>query len=72
MKHVTVESSHIASIAHDGAETMHVTFKGKDGKPGATYAYQGVTVAGHKKLMEAESVGKHLRTMDVKGVRLGD
>jgi hypothetical protein len=72
MKHVEVESSHIHSIAHDGDRTMHVTFKGKDGKPGETYAYEGVTVEGHKKLMEAESVGKHLKSLDVKGVKLGN
>lgn len=65
MQFIPVKSSNIESIAHDGKETMRVQFKN-----GGLYEYQGVTVAGHKKLMEAKSIGKHLRLMDVKGVKL--
>ena len=65
MNHVKVKSSNIESIAHDGAETMHVTFKG-----GATYEYKGVTVEGHTKLMNAASPNGHLRSMNVKGTKI--
>lgn len=62
---VPVRSSNIEAVAHDGNETMLVKFH-----HGGTYRYDGVTVAGHKKMMEAESIGHHLRMMNVKGVKL--
>lgn len=66
MEHVKVDSSNIESVAHDaGSETMEVRFKN-----GGLYRYDGVTAAGHRKLMESNSKGQHLRRMDVRGVKL--
>ena len=74
--HVAVVSSHIASIGHDGAETMEVTYKGKGEAPGATYAHRPITVKEHAIIMhaisEGESAGRIIRNLDVRGVRLGD
>ena len=74
--HVAVVSSHIASIGHDGAETMEVTYKGKGEAPGATYAHTPITVKEHSTIMQrifdGESAGRIIRNLDVRGVRLGD
>ena len=64
MKMHPVESSNVAAIGHEN-ETMHVQFR-----HGGTYAYQGVTAEGFKKLSEAPSIGGFLNKMNVKGVKL--
>lgn len=74
--HVAVESSHIASIGHDGAETMEVTYKAKGDAVGPTYAHKPITVKEHATIMQriadGESAGRIIRNLDVRGVRLGD
>jgi hypothetical protein len=54
----------IESIAHKGT-TLHVKYKG-----GATYEYQNVTADQFHTLKHAESVGRHLNGMKIKGVKL--
>jgi hypothetical protein len=66
MEFEPVESTNVEGTHHDGKETMHVKFIG-----GAVYHYDGVTVEGHKKLRAAKSVGKHLKLMNVTGIKLG-
>lgn len=59
MRHQTVKSSMIHSVAHDPLTgKMHVRFK-KDGKPGDTYEYDGVKPHEHHALMAADSAGQH-------------
>jgi len=65
MEFEPVDSTNVEGTHHDGEEIMHVRFIG-----GAVYRYEGVTVKGYQKLREAKSVGKHLRLMDVRGVKL--
>ena len=61
MRHVTVQSSNIHSVAHSPAEAkLSVIFKGKDGAPGSEYHYHGISSAQHAALMGAESIGAHL------------
>lgn len=64
MKMHPVKSSHIEAIGHSGS-TMHVTFKG-----GRTYAYSGVTPEAFEKFKNAESKGRHLRSMGITGTKL--
>lgn len=61
MKHHEINSSMAASIAHKG-DTLHVTFKG-----GKTYEYKGVTAKQFEDLKSADSFGKHLNGMNIKG-----
>ena len=56
MKHVSVKSSQVNSVAYDAASnTMEVTFAS-----GGTYSYRGVSPSDHSKLMSAKSIGGHL------------
>ena len=57
MKMHPVQSSHITHIGYDNGE-LHVTYKG-----GKTYTFSGCTSRQFDELMQAESKGKHLRTM---------
>lgn len=59
-----VASSNIAAIGHKGL-LMHVQFK-----HGGTYAYHPVTADQHAKLLAAPSIGAHLNTLGVKGVKV--
>lgn len=64
MKHHKVVSSNISSIAFDKG-VMHVTFLN-----GGLYEYQGVTASQFSELREADSIGKHLNGMGIKGVKI--
>ena len=64
MDHVSVNSSNISSVGHEG-DTLQVTFK-----HGGTYEYSGVSKDAFNKLVNAPSVGKHLNAMGIKGVKL--
>ncbi len=56
------ESSHIHAVGHDPAtRTLHVQFKDKEGNPGHTYQYGGVTQQQHNDFMLADSKGKHFQ-----------
>lgn len=59
-----VKSSNITHIGHDG-DMMHVTYKS-----GNTYAFKDVSQEQHAELMSAESHGKHLAGMGLKGVKV--
>jgi len=59
-----VKSSNITHIGHEG-DMMHVTYKS-----GNTYAFQGVNPEQHAELMSADSHGKHLAQMGLKGVKV--
>ncbi len=53
----TPHSSNVAAVAHDPqTKTLHVRFKS-----GHTYAYHGVSADAHDDLVNADSVGKHLK-----------
>jgi len=54
MKHVAVESSNLASVAHDGDALLEVKFKN-----GAVYRYEDVPTHVHEALMAADSKGAH-------------
>ncbi|MGA2160333.1 MAG: KTSC domain-containing protein [Dehalococcoidia bacterium] len=64
MEHISVNSSNILSVGHEG-NTLQVTFK-----DGRTYEYSGVSKDAFNKLINAPSVGKHLYAMGIKGVKL--
>ena len=75
MKHVEVTSSHIHSIGHEG-NIMEVTYKAKGGI-GATYAHTPISAEDHATIMDrhlnkGESIGRIIRNLEPKGVRLGD
>lgn len=54
MKHVSVTSSNLVSVAHDpNTKTLEVKFKN-----GSTYQYEGVPVNVHREMMDSPSVGK--------------
>ena len=62
MDMVPVKSSNVKSVGHDPATNLLVVeFIG-----GTRYEYPGVTVAQHKALMEARSVGQHLYQHHIK------
>lgn len=53
----TPHSSNVAAIAHDPhTQTLHVRFKS-----GHVYAYKNVPADEHEALLNADSVGKHLK-----------
>lgn len=55
-----VESSNIGAIGYDpDTLTMHIEFRGKNGKPPRLYEYQGVSPVQHAALLKADSVGSH-------------
>lgn len=56
-----VKSSNVASIGHDGKDTLEVEFKG-----GGVYTYHGVDADAHQALMGAKSIGSHLHK-NIKG-----
>jgi hypothetical protein len=64
MEHHPVTSSHIESIAHKG-DVMHVKYKS-----GITYEFKGVTEKQYHEFKKAESHGKHLTGMGIKGTRI--
>jgi hypothetical protein len=64
MKLCNVVSSNIDSIGHENG-VMRVKFKN-----GGTYEYQGVTPEQFVAMKSAESVGKHLNSMGIKGKRI--
>ena len=64
MKHHKVESSNIESVAHKGT-VLHVKFK-----HGGTYEYLDVSPEKFEALKGAESVGKHLNQMGIKGKKV--
>jgi hypothetical protein len=58
MKHQSVSSSTIQSIAHDpSTETLEVKFNN-----GSTYRYSDVPASVHSDLMDSSSVGKFLNS----------
>lgn len=59
-----VKSSNITHIGHKD-NTLHVTYSS-----GHTYAFDDVSKADHDKLMQADSKGKHLNGMGIKGIKL--
>jgi hypothetical protein len=61
MKHQAVKSGHIESVAHKGT-VLHVKFRRGD-----VYEYLNVTEEQFNELMGAESVGKHLNALGLKG-----
>jgi KTSC domain len=73
VKMIPVTSSNVESVGHDGA-ALFVQFKDKDGKPGRTYRYPGVSTTHHTALVAAKSPGgyfaKHIRGAHV-GERVG-
>jgi hypothetical protein len=67
MIHVPIEgSSNILSTAHEG-NVMQVTFK-----HGGTYEYPLVDAYTHSQLRTAESAGKFLNSLGIKGIKLQD
>lgn len=61
MKHHSVTSSNVCSIAHKGT-VLHVKFR-----HGGIYEYLNVSQEQFEELKGAESVGKHLNSMGLKG-----
>ncbi len=61
MKHEAVKSSMAVSLAHKG-DVLHVKFKS-----GKVYEYKGVSSAQFHALKNAESIGKHLNSIGIKG-----
>lgn len=59
-----VKSSNLTHVGHHG-ETLHVTFKG-----GVKYSYRPVTADQFQQLLDAESKGKFLLSLGIKGVKL--
>ena len=64
MKMQEVKSSNITHLGHEG-NTLHVTYSS-----GHTYEFNDVTEDKFKALMGAESHGKHLHKMGIKGTKL--
>jgi hypothetical protein len=64
MEEITVNSSNISSVAHEG-DKMRVTFK-----HGGTYEYSGVDKDMFNDLLAAPSIGKFLSGMGIKGIKL--
>ncbi len=64
MIHHHVTSSNIESVAHKGT-VLHVKFK-----HGGTYEYLDVSQEQFLGLKHAESVGKHLNSMGLKGKKV--
>lgn len=64
MKMVPVKSSNLTHIGHHG-HTLHVTYKG-----GVKYRFEPVPVGIFNQLMAAESKGKFLMAMGIKGVKI--
>lgn len=64
MQHISVSSSNIKSVAHEG-ETMQVTFV-----HGGTYQYSGVDKDTFNGLLSAPSIGKALNQLGLLGVKL--
>ena len=64
MQHIKVTSSNITSVAHKGS-VLHVRFKN-----GGLYEYQGISKDDFNDLVNAESVGRHLNQMGIKGKKV--
>ncbi len=64
MKMHPVKSSNITHIGHKD-NTLHVTYSS-----GHTYAFDNVSKEHHENLMKADSKGKHLTGMGIKGKKL--
>lgn len=62
-KMVSVSSSHIAAVGHDG-DTIHVEYKG-----GALYTGT-CSAEDHAKIMASDSVGKALNASGIKLTRI--
>lgn len=55
-----VVSSQISAIGYDApSKTLAIEFKGKDGKPGSLYHYDGCDADTFEALRSAESVGSY-------------
>lgn len=59
-----VKSSNLTHIGHHGT-TLHVTYKG-----GATYRFEPVSAEQYAGLMAADSKGKALVALGIKGVKI--
>lgn len=70
-----VESSHVDAIAHDGQDSLFIRYKAKAG-PFPVYRHTPVSAEDHAKIMkrieDGESVGRLVRNLEPRGVRLGD
>ena len=67
MIHSPVEgSSNVLSTAHEG-NAMQVTFK-----HGGTYEYPNIDKDKYSEILAAESVGKALNALNIKGIKLQD
>jgi hypothetical protein len=64
VQHISVDSSNIKSVAHEG-DTLEVTFK-----HGGTYQYSGVDKDTFNGLLSAPSIGKALNQSGLLGVKL--
>jgi len=60
-----VESSNVAAIGHHHGDVLRVQFKS-----GHVYDYIGVTEPMFDKILEAESVGKAINGLGIKGNRV--
>jgi hypothetical protein len=60
-----VSSSHVESVGHHNGDVLRVTFKG-----GATYDYPGVSADTFQDLKAADSPGKFIRGLGVKGTKV--
>lgn len=63
MEMISVQSSQIAQIGHDGGSTLRILFR-----RGGLYEYAGVTSAEFDELRSAESIGSHFGRC-IKGVK---
>lgn len=64
MEHIKVKSSNIESVAHDGT-TLHVQYR-----HGGLYEFEGVSKDDFNELLNADSIGKHLNSMNLLGLRI--
>jgi hypothetical protein len=59
IKLTKVESSQIYAIGHDGASTLAIQFKNKDGSPGSIYHYKNFSHSHFIAFSEAKSIGSY-------------
>jgi hypothetical protein len=64
MIHIPVISSNIKSVAHEG-EVMEVVYN-----HGGTYRFPGVDKDQFNSLLAAQSIGKSLNALGVKGIKV--
>ncbi len=65
MDMIPVDSKAIESIGHDGADTLRVQYKN-----GGLYDFNGVHPAEVNAILQADSAGKYLNSLGIKGEKV--